>query len=546
VARTPLFALLQRASRLTRQADASGIPLDELIDGARPSGGVSRREFLAAAGASAAALAAGGCASLPLRRSTREPQVIVVGAGLAGLTAAYRLHAAGVPVRVIEAQERLGGRCYSLRGFFDQGQVAELGGELIDTGHRHVHGLCEEFELPLDDLSQEVPGTTGATYFFGGRRYGEREVLEAFAPVARQLRRDLEHIGGDGPVTYRTPFAARALDELTVDEWLTASGCTGWLRHLLDVAYTAEHGLECGEQSALNLLMLIGTDEDAFALFGESDERYHVRGGNDRIVSALASHVGHTVVTGTILEAVRERPDGQIELSVRRGSEALTMAAPHVVLALPFTLLRTVQIDLGLPPAKRAAIGQLGYGTNAKLMMGFDTRVWRTRHQSNGSLVCDLGLQSTWETSRAQPGAAGILTNFSGGRQGLALGEATSAEQALRAIGQLEQVFPTIANGRKAGKDARFHWPSHQWTKGSYSTYRPGQWTTLRGAEGERVGNVHFAGEHCSLVAQGFLEGAVETGESAAREVLADLGISTVGAQSGARRALRRRDPIPA
>ena len=222
------------------------------------------------------------------------------------------------------------------------------------------------------------------------------------------------------------------------------------------------------------------------------------------------------------------------------------MAAPHVVLALPFTLLQTVQIDMDLPPTKRTAIAQLAYGTNAKLMLGFDARPWRTRHQSSGSLLCDLGLQCTWETSRAQAGTAGILTNFTGGRHGIALGDATPAEQALRALGQLEQVFPSIADARLAGKDARFHWPSHQWTKGSYATYRPGQWTTLRGAEGERVRNLHFAGEHCSLAAQGFMEGAVETGESAARAVLADLGIAGAAVRARARRAHERRDPIPA
>ena len=546
MARTPLFALLQRASRLAWQADTSGVPLDELIDRSYGARHVSRRTFLAAAGASAAALAAGGCASVPLRRGSREPQVIIVGAGLAGLTAAYRLHAAGVAVRVVEAQERLGGRCYSLRGFFEHDQVAELGGELIDSGHLHVRGLCDELELPLDDLAETDQAIASATFLFGGRRYSEREVLDAFAPIARQLRRDVERIGGDSAVTYRTPHAARALDELTVDEWLTASGCEGWLRRLLETAYTAEHGLECGEQSALNLLMLIGTDPQAFALFGESDERFHVRGGNDRIVSALASRVGHAVMTGTVLEAIGERADGYLELAVRRGSEALTLAAPHVVLALPFTLLRTVRMDLELPPVKRTAIAQLSYGTNAKLMIGFDSRPWRTRHQSNGSLVCDLGLQCTWETSRAQPGAAGILTNFTGGRQGIALGEATPAEQALRAIGQLEQVFPTIANARMAGRDARFHWPSHQWSKGSYATYTPGQWTTIRGAEGERVRNLHFAGEHCSLVAQGFMEGAIETGESAARAVLADLGIATESPRVTARRQPAWRDRIPA
>jgi monoamine oxidase len=261
-------------------------------------------------------------------------------------------------------------------------------------------------------------------------------------------------------------------------------------------------------------------------VYGESDERFHVRGGNDRIVQALVSRIERPVETGTLLEAVRARSDGELELSVRSGTESRTLSAPHVILALPFTLLRDVALHVALPDVKRRAIRDLGYGTNAKLMMGFDARPWRSDSQSTGSVLADLEFQCTWETSRGQAGASGILTNFTGGRQGLAVGEGVAAEQALRVLGDLERLFPRLTDARVPGRDIRFHWPSHQWTKGSYAAYRPGQWTTIRGAAGERVGNLLFAGEHCSLTAQGFLEGAVETGEAAARAVLADLGVS--------------------
>lgn len=520
MARTPLFNLIQRSYRAARRP--AHIDSNRL-DLARRR--VTRREFLQSSTAAAGALSFGACASLPRRRSA-EPQVLIVGAGLAGLTAAYRLRQAGVPVSLIEAQNRVGGRCLSLRGRFADNQVAELGGELIDTGHTHIRALCDELEIPLDDFSQEPSGIDRECFYFGRQRYSEAEVIEAFRPVASLISRDLASIRGDGDISYANPQNAATLDQLSIAEWLTAARVSGWFRSLLEVAYTTEYGLETGDQSALNLLLLISPEPGPFRVFGESDERFHVHGGNDRIVKTLLSRVGNAVQTDTVLEAVNRRSDGAIELGLRSGSESYTAAAPHVVLALPFTLLRRVKIGMDLPPAKRRAIDEIGYGTNAKLMIGFDARPWRTKHGSNGSLLTDLPFQCTWETSRGQDGAAGILTNFTGGQQGLRLGDGEPAEQALRVLGDLEQVYPGVSAARRPSVDARSHWASNPWVLGSYSAYRPGQWTTIHGAEGERVDNLHFAGEHCSKNAQGFLEGAIETGEAAAAEILADMGLS--------------------
>jgi monoamine oxidase len=223
-----------------------------------------------------------------------------------------------------------------------------------------------------------------------------------------------------------------------------------------------------------------------------------------------------------VLESLRRDAAGTHVLAFRRGSASHEVRARRVVLALPFTTLRQVRLDLDLPPAKRRAIGELRYGTNAKLMIGFDERVWRTRHASSGSTYSDLAPQTTWETSRMQAGAAGILTNFTGGRHGLAIGEGTPKSQADLAAQQLDAIFPGLSSARAGAREARFHWPSHPWTLGSYACFTPGQWTTIRGAIGEPVGELHFAGEHCAFDNQGFMEGGCETGEWAARALLGE------------------------
>jgi|SRR5881394_2345413 len=110
------------------------------------------------------------------------------------------------------------------------------------------------------------------------------------------------------------------------------------------------------------------------------------------------------------------------------------------------------------PDVKRRAIRELGYGTNAKLMVGFSERVWRTRHRSNGSVLTSLPFQLTWETSRQQKGKSGILTNFTGGAQALRIGQGTAASQAQRMVEELDQIFPGAQAAHMGMPVARFHW----------------------------------------------------------------------------------------
>ena len=525
--RTPLFHLMQRAMRIARASLHCGIPLDEFLErGHEQRFDVRRRRLMQGAGAG---VLLAGCRSVPAPLVPRDEEVAVVGAGIGGLTAAWRLRQQGVRVRVYEAQNRIGGRMLSLRGRFmsgegGEGQVIELGGELIDTDHVRIRALAAELGLALDDL---LAGDEGHdTWWFDGRRIGESEIVAAFVPVAAAIERDLA-AAGDGSYDRADGNARfRELDALSIAQWFDRNGVSGWLRKLLDVAYTTEMGLEIDQQSALNFLTFIGTeDKDAFKVFGGSDERFHVRGGNDLIPQALARRMDDAIETGQVLEAIDAAGD-RYRLAFRSGHATREAIARRVVLALPFTLLREVRIGVELPAAKRRAIDTLAYGTNAKLMIGYDRRAWR-EHGGNGAVMSDLPFQTTWETSRKQPGAAGVLTNFTGGRHGEALGQGSAKAQADAATAALDKVFPGIAGARGDSPEARMHWPTNPWVRGSYACLRPGDWSTLRGVMGEAVGGLHFAGEHCALETQGFMEGGVESGEAAAGEVAAALGLAT-------------------
>ncbi|HSK81408.1 MAG TPA: FAD-dependent oxidoreductase, partial [Thermoanaerobaculia bacterium] len=498
--------------------------VDELVDRWRETSKISRRHFLGTTAITAAGLAITGCGRFQDKPSTPQSteKVLIIGAGIAGLTAGYRLTQKGVPVRILEAQSRTGGRMYSERDHFPE-QVVELGGEFIDTNHENLRNLAAELGLALDDFNQDDPALVRDVWFFKGQRFSDAEVVKAFRPVAAKIDEAWEMVTGE-TVSYKEPNNGEAIDRLSIAEWLDKAGAEGWFRALLDVAYTTEYGLEIDQQSAWNFLMMIDTNPEPFRIFGESDERFHVRGGNDQIPAALTRKLGDHIQTGTRLEAVTLAADGTYRCSVRRGQTSETLSARHVVLAIPFTMLRQVRIDVELPPVKRRAIQELGYGTNAKLMVGFSERLWRTVGGSNGSIMTDLPFQLTWEATRMQSGTPGVLVDFTGGHRGVEIGGGTEEEQAKRFAVDLEQIFPGIAERRL--NQVRFHWPTFPYTRGSYAAYRPGQWTGFGGAEGERVGNLHFAGEHCSVDFQGFMEGGCETGERVAAEIIADLGLA--------------------
>ena len=224
------------------------------------------------------------------------------------------------------------------------------------------------------------------------------------------------------------------------------------------------------------------------------------------------------------LVAIRRRSNGSYALTFDQRGSTRTVRADRVILALPFSILRS-SVDFsraGFGRRKRIAIRKQGMGTNSKLMIQFESRPWRALG-NNGDTISDTGYQTTWEASRAQRGRSGLLVGWAGGADGLAQ-DGPPQDLAERLLAQIEPVLPGIGahyNGRAKNE----HWPSHRWTKGSYSFLKVGQYQRFSGVEREIEGACHFAGEHTSIDFPGWLEGAVETGERAAKEVTRALGL---------------------
>lgn len=522
MARSALIALFQRAYQSARVVTQPRHPLytAKSQSNALLEAPLSRRQVLQAGIATAGLIATRSPSQPWLTPSDGAAEILVVGAGIAGLTTAYRLRQAGLAVDVIEASPRVGGRLRSLTHPSTHPAPVELGGEFIDTQHTHVRSLAAELGLDLADLKVADAGLEPEILYFGGQRVSHEAVIEAFGPVAEQIIRDLASLRRRD-ITYRDPSAeAQRLDRLSLAEYLDAIDCSALIKDLITVAYVTEFGRNADEQSCLNMLFLIGAEVGKWSTYGVSDERWHVIGGNERIPQALANRLEGAIALNTALESIRETSDRHYRVSLRQGNRSLERTYNQIVLTVPFSVLRQVELAVEMPPRKREAIAQLGYGISSKLAIPFQERIWRTRHGSTVSVYTDLAFQNTWESARYSHGPSGWLTNLRAGDQGLLLAAETPETHAHALVDDLAALFPKIQQVQR-GQALRAIWAAEPYALGSYSCYLPGQWTQFAGVEAERIGQLWFAGEHCSLGSQGYMNGAVETAEAAARGILA-------------------------
>jgi monoamine oxidase len=304
----------------------------------------------------------------------------------------------------------------------------------------------------------------------------------------------------------------------------------------LDIAYNEEYGAESTDQSALNLVYLLGykAKPGNFAIFGASDERFHIAGGNQRLPEAIVAALPPgTVRLGARMTRIVRRNDGTITLTINGSS----VVVDHVILTLPFAVLRT--LDYGgarFAPLKVEAIEDLGRGRNAKLQLQFTSRFWNSTGPwpgvSNGDSYADTGYQNSWDVSRAQSGPSGLLVLYMGGAiagsfapaqpYGDASTDPAVAAYANSYLDRLEPVLPGARAGwnGKATLSVAHRDPN---LLASYVYYRVGQYHRFGGWEARRQGNIHFAGEFSSQDFQGFMEGGASEGVRAANEILADL-----------------------
>ena len=542
MARTPLLSKFLRLVDDFEEADRSGRSV-EAVQEERRKLSLSRRDFLKVTGATLGAAAFGGVLGA---FAAQTPRIAIIGGGISGLNAALTLQDAGIASTVYEASGRVGGRMHSDTTSWLNGQVSEHCGELIDSGHKTILGLASRFKIPRTDLLGSEPTHSTETDYFFGEYYTDAQASVDFNPVWNNVKKDVNAASYPTLYNLSTP-GGFALDHMSIYDWIESrvpGGHRSSMGQLLDVAYNIEYGAVTTDQSSLNLVYLLGFSSvpGNFSIFGASDERYHLVGGNERLPKAVAAALpAGSIQLNTALTGIVRNGDGTYTLTLTNPINTFTTVADRVVLAIPFSVLRTILTSgaayraAGFDSLKQTAITQLGYGQNAKLHLQFNNRLWNQSGPwgiGNGSTNSDTGYQNTWDVSRGQDGSTGILVDYTGGGVPLASfgGDPSDPKVVARFaktfLNQIEPVFPGITkqwNGR-ATLDVPLTNPL---LLGSYSYWKVGQYTQFSGYEKARqpdplTGKCHFAGEHCSQDFQGYMEGGASEGYRAATEILQD------------------------
>jgi len=511
--RTPKNNLLKKLQQPIVSQNSTGL---------RDNFDLSRREFLKNTGRIGFGAALSGLVPEYVYSSNLHPDIAIIGAGIAGLNAADYLKKAGIKAWLFEADpKRAGGRIFTDRGQIVPGLTAELGGEFIDSSHSEIFRLMADFNLRPKDVTGDrlYFKDMQECYVIGNRLYSERQVAEAFSPYRDLIAGHLKSCG-DG---FNTPMA-RQLDNLPLSAYLTVElKMDGWLKTLLSSAFCAEYGMDPDRQSALNLISMIGTDAEAgFKMFGASDEVINIDGGNDLLVKALAESLAEQISYGHQLLAIRQKGN-KYALAFNNGREKLF---DLVILCIPFSVLRNIDLEKsGLSGRKRDIIGRLGYGTNSKVIMGLTKRIWREQYQATGYVFNEV-IYNGWDASRMQANNTGpsIFTCLIGGQAGREVADRHTDYRFLeeKYTDQLDRIYPgsKAAHLQNNKSPLVADWPNQTGFNGSYACYLPGQWTDFHAEEGTPENNIYFAGEHCSQQFQGFMNGAAETGRSAALSII--------------------------
>jgi monoamine oxidase len=431
--------------------------------------------------------------------------VLVAGAGLAGLSAAYDLLALGATVTVADARDRVGGRVWTIRDGFAEGQHAEAGGDMIDGDQHEIRELSTALGLKLTRILRggfgyvraDNTGKPKIAAQTAARGWGR--LAEALQPLTRLYK--LAERRWDSPIT-------ADLGRRSVSSWLNEIKADGELRATM----TGLRGFFLADPDELSLVALI--DE-----FSESDspaygQMYRIEGGNDRLPAALAAALGDRVQLNTEVVALSHR-GSTVRVSVKTGRALAQINCDYAVLAVPATLLRRMPITPALPAQQHDAISRLKYGHGTKTLLQFSTRFWRAtgRPRAFGS---PLPFGAVWEGNEEQRGRAGILALLAGGN-------ASDATQAIVAKygprGLVDALDWLGARDAELLTSRQIVWEQDPFARGGYAYFDPTFDPALRPWLARPAGRLFFAGEHTSIKWQGYMNGAVESGRRAAAEV---------------------------
>lgn len=445
-----------------------------------------RREFLKILGAASA----GVVLAQNVLAQRRKRTCVIIGSGLAGLSAAFRLKNAGWSVTVLEARSRIGGRVFSHSMPENKDLTFELGAEWIGEDHERIKALCADFKIAIqrhqfDDHLQQNGKVS---------RPGEW----GFSPAADAAFKKM--VAGFEKLTQPQK------ERLDRKDWWTHLADIGFSNEdliLRDLADSTDFGESIRHVSAFG----------ALAEYAENDETrtknqmdYKMTGGNSRLIQEFTKRVGEENIRTAIKVTGITQRGGFV--TVKAGDESFR--ADACICTAPVASLRMIKFDPPLPAVQAAAAEKLIYARIIKNSVLYDRRFWK---DEKFSLVSDTTSHYYFHSTQNQPGKQGILTAYAVGEKADVLASHDDRRRMniiTRDLVDLEPDAPKLARGITS-----YAWQRDEYTEGAYALYRPGQWFSIRPILARPHGKVLFAGEHLADW-QGFMEGAINTGEEAA------------------------------
>ena len=541
---------IRRIHQAILRSKDSGIPVNELLDQdkelrqklqAQRLEDRQRREFIKTMGGIGlgASLMPMGNLAFAAKGGINgqgNTRVAIIGAGSGGLRTAHRLMQYGWTSTIYEANTRIGGRMYSDNSFFSDNRVVEYGGEFISTEHTAIRNLAHVLGLKLEDVNKLSVGDQ-ETYMIDGQLYSESNLMDEWAGGLYETFKRAQMDAPWQPLYNSEHTEAHILyDQMNAIEWLESIeySSTNWVHKLLLTDLVAEYGL-LEENSALNLIYLLAwnTHNSGGLPLAGTDERLHVVGGNDLIPHGMANELPvDTIQTGRMLEAIQGQLEGPYTLVFDTGHDE---TCDKLVLAIPYALIKNLDIEFQFSPQKEQAIAEILHADNGKVQMEFTDRHWDRVHSIDGEEINQAARAystpdkfiSTWEGEPGNPSPLGLLVDYNGGIEGKTLRKAKGGNDYFgiankrdvnRVLSQIEQIWPGIG-AKYTGKALVSNWWDNPYSKGAFVSPGVNTMTVWWGAQWEVEGNIHFAGEACDEEYWSYMDGAIRSGERVAKEI---------------------------
>jgi monoamine oxidase len=492
--------------------------------------GISRRRLFGTGAAASAGALLGGLAGAQARhpdRKRRRADVAIVGAGFAGLTAAREVERRGKSAIVIEARDRVGGR--ALNEPIGDGEVTERGATFAGPTQDHLLKLAAKMGVELFPTYN----TGENLYISGGSRLRYSDtgptgtappdpvILPDLATVVTRLDEMSKTVPVDAP--WEAPSAAE-WDAETLEAWINANSTTPQFRALVPVATRPIFGAEPRELSLLFVLFYIASsgNEDNIGTFErnfntrDGAQMYRFVGGSQLICERMAQKLGRSVVLASPVRRIVQDKHGATVHSDR-----VDVRAKRVIVAMPPVLTGRIDYEPGLPEEREGLIDNLPQGTLTKVAAVYDRPFWRDDGLTGQALYDQGPVNATFDDS-PEDGGQGVVFGFVGGDQARSLAKLSTSERRAAVLANYTEFFgPQAAQPRKFVESA---WRREKWSRGCPVAI-PGPGTLLAHGKALRkpVGRLHWAGTETSTYWNGYMDGAVRSGERAAAEVLERL-----------------------